>query len=140
MMGEEFISSSPSEEKRVEIREMVLRSTYAFGKFVCGFGDLDPDIHGGMCRWIEGGGRFKLGIAPRGFFKTSTWTLADGLRYATANPNSRTLLSNEIQDNAEKWIGLMQDVVMGPIYRWLDRKSTRLNSSHLKLSRMPSSA
>ena len=26
------------------------------------------------------------------------------------------------------------------IFNWIDRKSTRLNSSHLKLSRMPSSA
>ena len=30
--------------------------------------------------------------------------------------------------------------VMSPVARFLDRKSTRLNSSHLKLSRMPSSA
>ena len=36
-----------------------------------------------------------------------------------------------------------QDVTAGKGYlalRYLDRKSTRLNSSHLKLSRMPSSA
>ena len=31
-------------------------------------------------------------------------------------------------------------LVVGPLRNKLDRKSTRLNSSHLKLSRMPSSA
>ena len=30
--------------------------------------------------------------------------------------------------------------ILSSFFSWLDRKSTRLNSSHLKLSRMPSSA
>ena len=36
--------------------------------------------------------------------------------------------------------GLADIAVDSPYQQWLDRKSTRLNSSHLKLSRMPSSA
>lgn len=112
-------SGKATEEQRLVIREKMLGSTFAFGKFVCGFYDLDPDVHGEMSRWIERPTRFKLGKAPRGFFKTSTWTIANTLRRVTKDPNLRCLLSNEIQENGEKWIGLMQDIVMGPYYRWL---------------------
>ena len=38
-----------------------------------------------------------------------------------------------------RWIAVMPDVHLGK-GATVDRKSTRLNSSHLKLSRMPSSA
>jgi hypothetical protein len=134
-------AAKPSEEHRLAIRKVMLSSTFAFGKFVCGFHDLDADVHARMCRWIEKPTRFKLGLAPRGFLKTSTWTIADTLRYATNDPNSRTLLSNEIQDNAEKWVGLMQDVVMSPIYRWLfsdvvpDPLRVKWNAHQLELRR-----
>lgn len=130
-----------SEEHRVQIRDVMLMSTYAFGKFVFGFNDLDPDVHADMARWIERPSRFKLGKAARGFFKTSTWNLSNTLRKATADPNRRFLLSNEIQDNGEKWIGLMQDVVMSPIYRWLfpevvpDPLRVKWNAHQLELKR-----
>jgi hypothetical protein len=136
-----FQGGQPSEEQRQKIREAMLSSTFAFGKFVCGFHDLDPDVHAKMSLWIQRPTRFKLGQAPRGFLKTSTWTIANGLRRATKDPNSRTLISNEIQDNAEKWIGLMQDIVMSPIYRWLfpevvpDPTRVKWNAHQLELKR-----
>ena len=46
-----------------------------------------------------------------------------GLDLLIAVDTSRSMLSNDVQPNQQ-----------------IDRKSTRLNSSHLKLSRMPSSA
>ena len=36
--------------------------------------------------------------------------------------------------------GLQFDMLFGPAYKGIDRKSTRLNSSHSQQSRMPSSA
>jgi hypothetical protein len=144
-LTEDLLSSlatgKPSEEHRVAFREKMLRSTYAFGKFVCGFHDLDADVHGSMARWIQRESRFKQGKAPRGFFKTSLWTISDTLRESTGDPNLRSLLSNEIQDNAEKWIGLMQDIVMSPIYRWLfpevvpDPLRVKWNAHQLELKR-----
>ena len=56
------------------------------------------------------------------------------------NPNKKRLRRTMMFLNAQK-PGLIKDPY---IYKadslMLDRKSTRLNSSHLKLSRMPSSA
>jgi hypothetical protein len=134
-------SSKPTEEQRKKWREVALKSTYAFAKTVCGFHDLDADIHGTMAWWIQRPSRLKLGVAPRGFFKTSVWTIADALRRATVDPNTRTLLSNEIQDNAEKWIGVMQEIVMSPLYRWLfpevvpDPTRVKWNAHQLELRR-----
>lgn len=130
-----------TEEHRLAIREVMLRSTFAFGKFVCGFTDLDPDVHGAMSRWIERPSRFKVGKAPRGFFKTSNWNISNTLRMSTADSNRRSLLSNEIQENGEKWIGLMQDIVLSPIYRWLfpevvpNPLSVKWNAHQLELKR-----
>lgn len=140
-----------SVEVRVEdlapVKELCLRSTYAFGKFVCGFLDFDGDVHGRMGAWVDDeGSRFKLGQAPRGFFKTSTWTIANKLRRVTVDPNLRVLLSNEIADNTSKWIGLMQAIVMSPLYRALfpdrvpdlQKGKYRWNSTQLELKRSAS--
>jgi hypothetical protein len=144
-VAEDLLSSlaagKPSEEHRVAIRETMLRSTYAFGKFVCGFHDLDGDFHGMMASWIQKPSRFKLGLAPRGHFKSSVWTLADKLRRVTNTPELQILILNEKEGNIVKWIGVMQEVVMSPIYRWLfpevvpDPLRVRWNALQLELKR-----
>lgn len=124
-----------------QLRKVCLESTYAFGKVVCGFADLDPDVHARMAEWEERDSRFKLGMAPRGFLKTSTWTIAGNLRRVTKDPNLRVLLVNETQLNTSKWIGLMQDIVQSPLYRALypdrvpDPLKVRWNSTQLELQR-----
>jgi hypothetical protein len=124
-----------------KVADVCLKNTYAFGKFVCLFLDLDPDVHGPMASWVQRPTRFKLGQAPRGFLKTSLWTIADKLRRVTADPNLRVLLCNETQENSSKWIGLMQEIVMGEYYRALypDRVPNPLkvpwNSTALQLRR-----
>jgi len=142
----ELSASSPAPttltpELIAEIRRVSLESTFAFGKFVCGFYDMDPDVHVEMARWVEKPTRLKLGQAPRGFFKTTTWTLSDKLRRATKNPNIRILLTNETAENAEKWIGQLQAIVMSPIYGALfpecvpNPLRVKWNSSQLELKR-----
>lgn len=134
-------SGKATEEHRLAIRAQMLHSTFAFGKFVCGFYDLDPDFHGMMSRWIEKPSRFKLGLAPRGHFKSTVWTLADKLRRVTLNPELQILILNEKEGNIVKWIGVMQETVMSPIYRWLfpdvipDLRKVRWNALQLELAR-----
>ena len=38
------------------------------------------------------------------------------------------------------WFGMLKVMGRSPVYELVDRKSTRLNSSHSRASRMPSSA
>ena len=40
----------------------------------------------------------------------------------------------------KQWEGVRSNGLPTPVFNFLDRKSTRLNSSHVKRSRMPSSA
>ena len=78
-----------------------------------------------------------------------SFTLRDGLKFH----DGEKVLAKDVVASLNRWaardqMGLLlkaiqQDLtaVDDPTVRWvLDRKSTRLNSSHLKLSRMPSSA
>lgn len=128
-------------EDLAPIRELCLRSTYAFGKFVCGFHDFDPEVHAKMAEFEERPSRFKLGQAPRGFLKTSCWTIAGNLRRVTADPNLRVLLANEIEGNTAKWILLMQQIILSPTYRALypdrvpDPLKVRWNTKQLELRR-----
>ena len=62
-------------------------------------------------------------------------------------PDNATLLKiyalykqGSVGDNADKKPGFGDMVGRAKWDAWKDRKSTRLNSSHLRLSRMPSSA
>lgn len=124
-----------------ELRRVCLDSTYAFGSIVCGFKDFDADVHGKMALWEERESRFKLGMAPRGFLKTSTWTIAGSLRRVTRDPNLRILLVNETALNTSKWIMLIQDIVRTPLYMTLfpdrvpDPLKVRWNSTQLELVR-----
>lgn len=128
-------------DEREELARLCLDSTYDFAVFVCRFKDLDPDLHGAMAEWVERPGRFKLGLAPRGCLKTSLWTIANTLRRVTKNPNLRVLICNEIQDNAEKWIGMMQAIILSDTYRALyphvvpNPLQVRWNTTQLELVR-----
>lgn len=129
------------EEERLKRRERALASTYYFSKFVCGFKDLDVDLHGLMSRWVQKPTRFKLGMAPRSTFKSSVWTIGDNLRRATIDPHKKILIVNEVRDNTIKWILYMQAVVLSPTYRWLfpevvpDPRDVRWNQTQLELRR-----
>ena len=57
---------------------------------------------------------------------------------AQEKPNLVFIMADQWRGNALGCLG--KEPVKTPCLDQLDRKSTRLNSSHLKLSRMPSSA
>ena len=59
--------------------------------------------------------------------------------------SSGCVYPNFLQSDVNKEVYLTEDLTKGPndadnMYGWADRKSTRLNSSHSRASRMPSSA
>ncbi len=124
-----------------QVRKACLDSTFAFARFVCQHKDLDADFHGMMSRWIEKPTRFKLGMAPRGHFKSTIWTVADSLRRVTKEPETQILIINEKEENIHKWIRLMQEVVLSPLYGALfpDRvpnlAKVRWNANQLELKR-----
>ena len=80
----------------------------------------------------------KLEITPH-IFRVGTYKSA-------VEPFLRDDMSPEVKANMQKWLGgnaVHHCIEKGCVLLDLsveDRKSTRLNSSHLKLSRMPSSA
>jgi hypothetical protein len=140
------MNADAAERYRSELRDAALRSTYVFARDVCNYRRLRPDLHGFMADWIATSRNApirKLGIAPRGHYKTSVMTIGDKLRRVTANPDLRVLLLNETQDNTEKWIAKMQAIVLSPKYRWLfpecvpdlTNRKVRWNSVQLELER-----
>lgn len=159
MDNDAFTRRDGAEDYRQRLRKEALSSTYVFAVAVCGMADLTgrEALHGAMCEWIERDWRvddkgqrvaakLKLGMAPRGHLKSSCWTVADVLRRATADPNTRILITNEVVDNVAKWILTMQAIVMSSTYQWLfpecvpllsatGKPTTRWNQTQLELRR-----
>lgn len=48
---------------------------------------------------------------PRGAYKSSLCTIANGLWQVSRNPNQTVLIANEIMDNAKKWLRLIREVI-----------------------------
>lgn len=139
----DLVTEASAEQQRDWLRDLCLRSTYAFATVVCRYPDLQPALHGAMAEWIDRPaprGR-KLGIAPRDHLKTSVWTIPKILRRATEDPHRRILLSNEVIAKPIKWINEMQGIVQSPIYRWLfpdvvpDPEKVRWNQTQIELKR-----
>ena len=124
-----------------KLRDTCLNNTFAFGKIVMGFDALDPDFHGMLGAWIQKPTRRKLGLAPRGHFKSTVWTMADKLRRVTKDPQLEILIVNEKELNIVKWIGYMQATVLSELYRALfpeavpDLRKVRWNALQLELNR-----
>ena len=70
------------------------------------------------------------------------WKIEDNALYFEFRQGSRRITgkADTQQIKAESRIALAEDLHVGFLRRLVDRKSTRLNSSHSTLSRMPSSA
>lgn len=129
-----------TEEARLKLRAAALATPYFFGKLVCGFSDLRPDLHGAMSEWMLRKSPRKLGIVPRGFLKSSLWTIANNLRIATKYRHERILIVNETIGLPSTWIRMMQAIILSDIYRWLfpervpDPEKVRWNATEIELA------
>jgi hypothetical protein len=89
---------------------------YAFAWTFFGFRDLIPDLHGELCRllgkWGSSASWNRLMVQiPRGSYKTSLCTMANGLWQITRNPNNTILICNERLDNSKKWLRAIREIV-----------------------------
>lgn len=88
-----------------------------------------PDWHPGDRLMIQ---------VPRGAYKSSLCTIANGLWQVSRNPNITVLIANERSENAKKWLRLMREVVatnrlyqavyreiLPPGIHWEDREAKR---------------
>ena len=89
---------------------------------------LDCDVYDSICDHL-------LVIAPNASDETTEFSLDDGELVGTYR-----LLQQSIAERHQGFYSQSEFDITPLLERKSDRKSTRLNSSHLRLSRMPSSA
>lgn len=94
------------------LRVEAVNNLYLFGKAILGYRDLTVRTHKGFCDWMQAPAKRKLGLMPRGHFKT-TIDIADILRRLIINPNERILLVNESSENAETMLGEIKGHIFG---------------------------
>lgn len=66
-----------------------------------GYEDLDDELHGGMCRFLQGPKKRKLLVGFRGGFKTSCGTVGGTYQDLLNHPIPRILVAGNIEENAE---------------------------------------
>lgn len=94
------------------IKTALKSNLYLFEKYVMGFRDMDPAVHGPLCQFIQNDNfKRKQVTLPRGFLKTSTCTIGKSLWLACKNPGIRILIASNIIENASKMLGLIRSQV-----------------------------
>lgn len=97
--GVETLDASVLDEFRAEARQ----SLFFFAKGVLGYKDLDPDIHGPICRLLEDQSKTRLLFTlPRGWFKSSLISIAFPIWLALQDCNLRILIAQNTVSNAIK--------------------------------------
>jgi len=92
-----------SSDLLVELRAVAKESLFFFAKAIVGYKDMSHRTHKGFCDWMQGPSRRKLGLMPRGHFKSSI-NMADCLRCLAVNPEEQILLVSESSINAESML------------------------------------
>lgn len=104
--------------KEREIKESE-NSLFYFGKYILGFSAFDESIHKEWEFFLKGGKRLKLVLIPRGFFKSSFFTISHPLQELCKNKSKRFLLTNAVFDNAKAFLGsIKQQIELNPKLKW----------------------
>lgn len=90
-----------SKEVVTELRERAKTDLYLFAKAILGYSDLTIRTHKDFCDWLVSDSKRKLGLMPRGHFKSTLSSMADSIRRLAVNPNETILIVNESAENAE---------------------------------------
>ena len=119
--------ASMTDEQIDVLRKKCLRSLFVFSFTVLGYDDIIEDVHGDLCRFLEGEGDRKQVTMPRSFVKTWLCSIAypiwvtlprqaDELppgadpddKFWKLGPDMRILIASYVVTNAEKMIGLIR--------------------------------
>lgn len=96
--------------KRSRLRKKYEEDHFLFCRDILGYKDIDNAMHRGICEKI-GQDSAELWLLPRGHLKSSLITIGYTLRRIVKNPNIRILITNATATNAEKFLGVMQNII-----------------------------
>lgn len=107
--------SELTEPQRKELRSYLSGSLYAFNSLVMGYGDLDPELHGEVCAYIETWGtnesRMRLmSQNPRGHLKSSVGTLGNASWQIIREPHHPIAIVNASEGNTSNWLRAIRGV------------------------------
>lgn len=134
---------SDPETLRAELAAEGRRNLFFFAKDILGWDKLSDGLHRDVCLFLQRPDRFKLIQLPRGHLKTTICTISYALWRVIQNPNIRILLRSATSKNAQNWLIVLQDLMLGnPIFRWLypelipqDFQAVRWNQEALEVKR-----
>lgn len=118
----ENISRNKTEEVRQEMIAMSKENLYFFCKVILGYKDLNPHVHGPMCRFTDQTREVlrRLMLMPRTHYKTTIWTIALSMQDVIRDPNVRILMIADTSRNAERFLQeIQQHFEMNEVFRWL---------------------
>lgn len=101
-----------TEDVLQELRAEARTNLYLFAKAILGYKDITLRTHKGFCDWLVSDAKRKLGLMPRGHFKTTLDSMADPLRLLAVDPNTTILLVNESSENAEYMLSEIKDHIL----------------------------
>lgn len=94
-------------------------SLFYFGKYILGFSDFEETVHQEWEFFLQGKKRLKLVLIPRGYFKSSFFTISYPLQGLCLNNAKRFLITNAVFDNAKTFLGsIKQQIERNPKLRW----------------------
>lgn len=145
-----------SDDDLVSLRKLAKTNLFFLSNTILGFDQLSPNLHGHFCSWMDStrGWRFRLELMPRGHFKTTIATIADGIQIIlpddTKNQpfprnlgtNARVLIGHEIIDSAAKNLKIIKDKILNAEFLIAlfpellpDRRIHKVNTEQLELPR-----
>lgn len=137
------ITQLPS-DIREDLAERGRNDLYFFAKAILGNRDMAPGAHMPLCVFLdENKSRFKLVLMPRGHFKTTVVTVGRSLQRVVRDPESRSLILNEITKNTERWLeSIRSHAESNKVFRALyssvipkDTRKVRWNASEVDFVR-----
>lgn len=102
-----------------KVRENAKRSLYFFARVMGGFDDLEPELHGGLIKWItrkweQGRRRFVI-LLPRGARKSTLFSIMRPLFNAVNTPDWTTGVFHESSTMSSRFVKLAQALLHQPV-------------------------
>lgn len=101
--------------KHEEVRLHAEASLFYFARVLCGFGDLEPELHGGILRWIlkrwKNGVRRFIILLPRGSRKSTLFSIVRPLHKAFTEPDFTTAVFHESSTMSSRFLRMTQGLL-----------------------------